>query len=635
LTTKAVGGLLNIIPGVGGALKELAGAAGDAAKFVLAQFDDLAKNYQALGESSAITAKGLDGVQEQFRKMGLMTLPAFARAINQNTVGFTALGGTVAEGAEQFSKLAGAMTTGNIADNFIKLGMSIDGIGESSAKYVAAFTRYGLTQGRTFEQLRDSTHKYMLEVDQIARLTGNTRKQQEDEQQKNLGHVRMRAKLEVMRQNGQIHEAEEMEKYVNGLTGPMADAARAYLTGIPLTEEAAQADMALGGAIRESLTAIQNGAKATTMLANTQRSAAEGTKQWAPLWQYTGEIAGGITVQMMDQAAIYRRQLELEKEGLGTAEARAKAEQEELLKQQGSTKGFADSQQKVAQANKDMANLSFSLVNAAIPAVNAFASGLQKVTGYIDKKFGGAPSAGSSGAKSSGSGSGSYIDRIASGVSEPSMMRRFGMAIGAVGAAPGTDSGDGATGAAGLHLKSGAEKMGSSTDKLYAMAQQVHKMLGGNYKYFSGLKDRGIDAGGAHPQGRAFDLVLNDPSQYAGVAAQMRALGGFSQVLDESQGPANPAQRDKWAPHIHAEVSAANGAILSGPMSGYRPNLTMHGTEAIVPLNSSINQAMSNMGSGNDNITLLGRQLDKLDELAQIMRNSLNVQEKTYRASAS
>ena len=31
-------------------------------------------------------------------------------------------------------------------------------------------------------------------------------------------------------------------------------------------------------------------------------------------------------------------------------------------------------------------------------------------------------------------------------------------------------------------------------------------------------------------------------------------------------------------------IAAATGAVLTGPASGYKPNLTMHGTEAIVPL---------------------------------------------------
>ena len=53
LTTKAIGGLASMIPVVGAGLKELAGAAGDAAKFVLQQTDALVKNYQDLGDSGA------------------------------------------------------------------------------------------------------------------------------------------------------------------------------------------------------------------------------------------------------------------------------------------------------------------------------------------------------------------------------------------------------------------------------------------------------------------------------------------------------------------------------------------------------------------------------------------------------
>ena len=33
-----------------------------------------------------------------------------------------------------------------------------------------------------------------------------------------------------------------------------------------------------------------------------------------------------------------------------------------------------------------------------------------------------------------------------------------------------------------------------------------------------------------------------------------------------------------------SSMAAAGGAVLSGPESGYKPNLTMHGTEAIIPL---------------------------------------------------
>ena len=44
----------------------------------------------------------------------------------------------------------------------------------------------------------------------------------------------------------------------------------------------------------------------------------------------------------------------------------------------------------------------------------------------------------------------------------------------------------------------------------------------------------------------------------------------------------NAEQSNTW--NNGGQVAAANGAVLSGPASGYKPNLTMHGTEAIVPL---------------------------------------------------
>jgi hypothetical protein len=604
LTTKAVGGLLNIIPGVGGALKELAGAAGDAAKFVLAQFDDLSKNYQALGESSAITAKGLDGVQEQFRRMGLMTLPAFARAINQNTVGFAALGGTVAEGAEQFSKLAGAMTTGDIADNFIRLGMSLDQIGESSAKYVAAFTRYGLTQGKSFDELRNSTQAYLIEVDKIARITGVTAKQQEQEQQKNLANVQFRAKIEQMRANGQTEQAAELEKYVNGLSGPLADAARATLTGVPLTEEAAMANLVMGNALSESTRNIMNGSKATTELVRAQQAAAKGVQTFGGIMQYTGDIAGGAGAQIFDLAAIARRQKELEDKGLGSVEARAQAEQEALLRQQGSTKGFADASQKVAQTNKDMANLSFTLVNAAVPAVNMFSTAIQKVTGYIDKRFGGVPSAAPATVSSGGAGSaavGSILETI---------RRR--------------ESGGNYQAQAKGSTASGAYQFIDST------WQNLTKKFGiGNEFSKAGMAPKEI-------QDAVAQAYVQDILKRAGGDVSKVPLEWYtgniqgkmsSQAVAANNGLTAEMYQQKWM----AEYGKT--ASTMGPVSGYEsvitaPSMTKNLSSAPVSPENLQNTESSLM-------TVMSGMLDRLTSMENISRNQLNVQEKTYRASAS
>jgi hypothetical protein len=57
----------------------------------------------------------------------------------------------------------------------------------------------------------------------------------------------------------------------------------------------------------------------------------------------------------------------------------------------------------------------------------------------------------------------------------------------------------------------------------------------------------------------------------------------------------------------------------------------MHGTEAIVPLNSPA--AQSAFGSS-DQTNLMSAQLDKLDELVRVMQNQVSVSTKILQAAA-
>jgi hypothetical protein len=114
-----------------------------------------------------------------------------------------------------------------------------------------------------------------------------------------------------------------------------------------------------------------------------------------------------------------------------------------------------------------------------------------------------------------------------------------------------------------------------------------------------------------HQSGNAVDLDSAD--------ANALAQGGFLAQF----GLGRPVPGDPV--HIQ-QVSAANGAILSGPSGGYQPNLTMHGTEAVVPLNSP--QAQSMGIGGSDNTEIMVAQLQKLEEMVSVMKNQLSVSTK-------
>jgi hypothetical protein len=605
--TSVVGKLAGALPLVGGAARALAEGVGEASKFILDQLDVMAKNYQTLGDASAGAADGVDGLLRQFNQMGNYSLPAFTKAVKANTVGLAALSGTAANGAEELSKVSGVLTTGQTAQRFLKLGMSLDAVGDATASYLADSARYGLTQGSTTEELTKKTQNYIEEVDKIARLTGQTREAQQKEAQKSLVDARFRAKLADMAANGQTAQAEELRKYVEGLGGAAGDAARALATGIPLTKEAAQANLFTGDALRQNTMAIQDGKKATVAIAETQQAMADGTVKFGKQIMYAGDMAGGMAVQAFDTAAMLKEQNKLMATGLTREQAIEAIQKKQMTASGKNTEEFTSAQLATAGASKDLQALGFTLAKTAIPAVDAFATSLKSVTGFVDEKFGSGKKGGAGG-ETVGRGIG---DRIKSAL---------GFGGGAAPAGGGAAPAGGGAGADGLKLKPGAEQAGKSTDALYAVAQQVSEALGGNYKYFSGLKDRGGDS--AHASGRAFDIVLDDPGGYEGALGKIKVIPGVKFAQFEKKGQKNKNGSVATGDHIHAEVSAANGAILSGPMSGYKPNLTMHGTEAIVPLNGSSPNAQATAGQQSSE-DMFSKQMEELIALTR-QNNALN-----------
>jgi hypothetical protein len=132
----------------------------------------------------------------------------------------------------------------------------------------------------------------------------------------------------------------------------------------------------------------------------------------------------------------------------------------------------------------------------------------------------------------------------------------------------------------------------------------------------------------AAPPGRskhALGTAVDIDSSTANAMAQKGLLGKY--------GLGQPVAGDP----VHIErISAANGALLSGPQQGYQPNLTMHGTEAIVPIDTP---AVSDSGGGApaggaSNMEMMSMQLKKLEELTSIFKNQLYVDEKLLKHSS-
>jgi hypothetical protein len=491
--------------------------------------------------------------------------------------------------------------------------MSVDDINKGVAGFIKQEGALGKLRGTNQAELNAGTKAYLREMEILTRLTGQSREEMETQREQALSIDAFYATLKELSPDA----SKEALNTFNQLSAISTKAAAEFASNISgvITGTTDLLTSTGGASMQYTKEYFEKGGKA----ADAMQGMADAAQQFVGATDQVAKIGGQLGLTSREITMLTNKGIDPFAEAFKKTAEQVDAARAGADRTTDSQAKLRDSQIKGAQNMADFVNLG---VKPATIAMQGLTYAVEYLTSFLPGTKKGKEAmarAEIAGNKMRGSSTQGSMNRSGgSGGAEDGNEEFDGSPS---GGRPGTST----KGAEGLTLKPGAEKGGTSTETLYNMAQQVHKMLGGNYKYFSGLKDRGIDEGGAHPQGRAFDLVLNDPSQYAGVVAQMRALGGFSQVLDESQGPANPAQRDKWAPHIHAEVSAANGAILSGPRSGYQPNLTMHGTEAVVPLPDGRSIPVA---GGADSSGMMSAQLDKLDELISVMKSQLSVSNK-------
>ena len=391
--TSVIGKLAGAIPLIGGAAKALAEGVGEAAKFVLDQLDTMAKNYETLGDASAGAADGVDGLMRQFNQMGNYSLPAFTKAVKSNMAGLMAFKGTAAQGAEELSKIAGVLTTEDTARQFLKLGIGLDAVGDAAAAYTANFGRMGLTQGLTTDELVKKTQYYILEVDKIARITGQSREEQQKAQQQLMADARARAVLGQMGRSGQAAAAKELSTLMSSFDEATNSAIRATATGIPLTEQAQKANLFTNDQIRQTTLAVKSGAiTALEGAAQIRRALAQGAETFADQVSYAGPIFGGVETAGEDAAATLRSVAELKQQkeyaGLSDTELVAKAQELQRKASGKLTDDLVDAKLATAGASKDLQSLGFSLAIYAVPAVNKFATALESVTGSMNKYLG-------------------------------------------------------------------------------------------------------------------------------------------------------------------------------------------------------------------------------------------------------
>jgi hypothetical protein len=159
-------------------------------------------------------------------------------------------------------------------------------------------------------------------------------------------------------------------------------------------------------------------------------------------------------------------------------------------------------------------------------------------------------------------------------------------------------------------------------ERLIKLAKQIQSQVKG-FQVITSINDRFHAeryATSQHAFGRAVDFTLDHkPSDEEGQAIIKQIKGmGASHVIDEY----NHGDARTTGGHFHAQVSAAMGwkGTLSGPSTGYRPNIVMHGDERLTITPKDQPTATTGSPFDADTAALMKTRLDKINRVVELFQ---------------
>ena len=164
-----------------------------------------------------------------------MTMEKYGQLISQNGDAMRLLGGNTEAGANRFSQISKALRTSS--NDLYALGYSTDDVNQGLANYSKFLGSTGKIQGMSNADLAKGAKSYLKEIDALAKVTGETRKQQEDAMAKLTSDAQYQAAVNSMSADA----GKRFAQTITGLPEGLRDVAKDIMvTGTATTEESQQ-----------------------------------------------------------------------------------------------------------------------------------------------------------------------------------------------------------------------------------------------------------------------------------------------------------------------------------------------------------------------------------------------------------
>lgn len=590
------------------------------------QSDALYSNFQQLSRSGVIGQQGMDDVFQSMQRFGytIDELDKMSAMLSENSKSFAQFSGTAATGGKQLANMVMGMEDARA--KFFNLGMNVDDISRATAGYRNQLAR----NGRLQEATSAGAQAYIKEMETLTRLTGLQRKELEDQREAAEDIDQFYAALMDM----DPAAAKNAYTVFNQLMAldPSGKKARAFATSmdgiVSGNEDQMQAIMSTNAEFLNLAQGVKQGRLSADQFmqgySDATRTNIELQKQLAKVG--VTDFMGGLKNNVMlankglvpfaKQLGMSEKEIEDLMNGVnGATDAQSK---------------IRDSQIKASQATQDFINAG---INPVTKAMKILAGAVEYLTNLLP--FSGRAKARyereqeEQAASAAAKVTGGILDKI-------------------------------------IQVESGGKNIGTKGSSAFGIAQMTKgtfeglagKATPGSALYGKTFEDMKSDVGLQREALAQLTTQNQTALTKAGIAASdastylahFLGAGGATRVLQASNQTPIEAVVDGRSiaanPNVFKNVATAgdlkawaerkmggtgiSGAFgfrgtLSGPMSGYQPNITMHGTEelSITPAGGR----SSGLAGTSDN-NGMQKLIETVEELIYVGKSQLNVNEK-------
>ena len=162
-----------------------------------------------------------------------LTFDQFSGIISRTGDSLALLGGSTEQGAKRLAELGKGIKSSALGNELARMGYSTEQINESMAKYSGVLAKTGALQGMSNSQLIAQTGTYLQNLDAVSKLTGQTKKDLEEQRAQRMKDAQFRYITSKMDAKSQ----EELNAFLDTLPPELQEGAKEIIaTGTATTE---------------------------------------------------------------------------------------------------------------------------------------------------------------------------------------------------------------------------------------------------------------------------------------------------------------------------------------------------------------------------------------------------------------